>query len=99
MDWEKLLELNLTQFYFITTVNIIYYIIGSYGNIISLIIFNKNEFKKQPATFYLNASCIMNLVIIFYSTIMFLAPIWQITSATCKSYQWLFGFILRFQAW
>jgi hypothetical protein len=99
MDWEKLLELNLSQFFFITTVNIIYYIIGGYGNIISLIIFNNNEFKKQPATFYLNAACIMNLVTILYSTVMFLAPIWQITSATCKLYQWLIGFITRFQAW
>ena len=41
----------------------------------------------------------MNLVTILYLPVMLLAPIWKINSITCKAYQWIFGFIIRFQAW
>ena len=99
MDWEKLLTMDKYQLYFLTITNFIYYTIGGFGNIVSLIIFNDKLFKKQPSTFYLNVSCIMNILSILYSTVRFLAPIWQITYVTCKLYQWIFGFIIRFQAW
>ena len=99
MDWERLLTIDRTQFYFISITTCLYYTIGGFGNIISIVIFNDKLFKKQPATFYLNAACVMNLATILYLPIMFLATIWQINSVTCKVYQGIFGLIIRFQAW
>ena len=75
MDWEKLLTMDRAQFYFLTISSFVFYTIGGFGNIISLIIFNDKLFKKQPGTFYSNISCIMNLVTILNSIVMFLAPI------------------------
>ena len=69
------------------------------GNIISIGIFRLKEFKKQPISFYLIASCLMNLVTIIYLPIMFLAPIWVTNDLTCKLYPGGFGLVVKIQAW
>ena len=97
MDWNAINIVNGMCFKTITTT--LYITVGGFGNISSLIIFNNQFFKAKPTTFYLNGICLMNIVTILYMPIMFLAPIWIISTFTCKMFPGLFIIICELQAW
>jgi hypothetical protein len=63
---------------------VLFIIIGLFGNIISIIIFNDKEFRKQPPAFYLIVTSIVNIVTLFYLPILVLPNIWMINSMSCK---------------
>ncbi len=49
------------KFYFVIGCCIVYFLIGWFGNIISILIFNKKKFKKQPTTTYLISLNVLNI--------------------------------------
>ena len=99
MDWDKIKNVDNTQYITIVTITVVYYIFGGFGNIISIVIFNNKTFKKQPETVYLISACVMNLIAILYTPVMFLAPIWIINNFNCIFYTGLFTLIIEIQAW
>ena len=70
--------------YLIIILLVLFIIIGLFGNIISIFIFNYQEFHKQQSVFYLINSCIINIIIILYLPIATLPTIWTISDLACK---------------
>ena len=99
MDWNSIESIEVVHLAFISTVTVVFIAIGVFGNLISIAIFKSKEFKKLPEMFYLIACCIMNIITILYLPIMFLSPIWIMTSITCKLYPGAFNVIIKVQAW
>ncbi len=100
MDLSKIGErINNIQLSFITVIGPLFLIVGIFGNVLSILIFKSKEFRKQPITVYIIASCLINLISILYLPIMFLAPIWIVNEITCKLFPGFFGLVLKVQAW
>jgi hypothetical protein len=99
MDWNSINSIAIEYLAFISTSTLVLIIIGVLGNIISIAIFKSTEYKKLPETVYLIASCVMNIITILYLPIMYLSPIWIMTSITCKLYPGAFNLIIKIQAW
>ena len=68
--------MDLFQYYIIIGLCICFFIIGSFGNTISIIIFTRKEFIKQPTTVYLIVSNIINIMSVFYLPFMVMPEIW-----------------------
>jgi hypothetical protein len=64
------------QFYFLIGCCIVYILIGCSGNIISIFIFNKKEFKTQPTTNYLISLNVVNIICIVYLPFAIIAQLW-----------------------
>jgi hypothetical protein len=100
MDFNKISDrISNIQLNFITVIGSLFLIIGIFGNVYSILVFKSKEFRKQPITVYIIASCLINIISIFYLPIMFLAPIWIINEITCKLFPGFFGLVLKVQAW
>jgi hypothetical protein len=87
------------QLYFSIIISGLFFIIGLFGNVISIIIFDNKEFKTQPITVYLKCTCFMNIITIMYLPIMIMPTIWTINENTCKIMGGLMIFIIEVQAW
>ena len=99
MDWNKITSIEGVRLSFIIATTVLFYIIGIFGNVISLIIFNNKLFKSQPSTGYIQSFFVINIITILYIPIMFLTPIWIINTFTCKVFVGLFLLIIEIQAW
>ena len=66
MDFNAISLIDPFKFYFDVITTFVYYTVGGFGNIVSLVIFQNKEFKTNPGIIYLNAACVMNLVTIIY---------------------------------
>jgi hypothetical protein len=64
------------KFFFLIGFCIVYFLIGSFGNIISIFIFNKKEFKKQPTTTYLISLNVLNIASVVYLPFIIIAQLW-----------------------
>lgn len=94
--------MDLFQHYILVGVCVGFLIIGSFGNIISIVIFTRKEFIKQPTTFYLIISNIINLITILYLPFIVMPKIWTILLAETISCQLFCGFMLvlgEMQSW
>ena len=90
------------QYYTFLSLCLGFFVIGNFGNIISIIIFTRKEFIKQPTTVYLIVSNIVNLIIIFYLPFMVLPEIWTQLAAETISCQLFGGFVViltEIQSW
>ena len=91
--------MDTTRIYFIVSVSVLYYTIGGFGNIISIIILKNKYFKNQPNITYLIGTCIMNIATIFYLPIMCFEPMWNINDFTCRLHGGMITLISEIQAW
>jgi hypothetical protein len=87
------------QLYFTIISCSVFFVFGGFGNIISIVIFNNKEFRKQPLTVYLISACLMNIVTILYLPAMMLVTLWKLTTVTCKLLGILIVLITELQAW
>ena len=94
-----LLLVDNQQLFFSIIISTFFITIGVFGNVTSCIIFNSKEFKKQPVTVCLTASCLMNLVTILYLPVIMFSKLWENDSINCKVINGIFGTILRIQSW
>ena len=101
MDFNSKNEFNMdsARLVFVSIAIIICFSVGGLSNIVSIIIFNNKEFKKQETTFFIKATLIFNLLILLYSPIMYLAPVWVITRLNCTIYAGLMFIITEIKAW
>ena len=101
MDWNNINSLNEGEIWFKSITTLVYFTIGGFGNIVSIIIFNHKEFKKHSriSTVYLIAAYVMNILTIAYLPIIFLAKIWIINDLTCKLYSGTFTYLVEVHAW
>ena len=101
MDWNNINSLNEGEIWFKSITTLVYFTIGGFGNIVSIIIFNHKEFKKYSriSTVYLIAACVMNILTIAYLPIIFLAKIWIVNNLTCLFYYGTFTYLVEVQAW
>ena len=76
----------VSEFYILATLSVVLIIIGLFGNIISIFVFNDKELRKQPPAFYLIVLSILNIVTLFYLPFAVLPNIWMINGMTCKFY-------------
>ncbi len=99
MDWDKITTIARTLFLFISITSALFVIIGTFGKLISFIIFNSKLLKNQLSTNYIKGTLVMNMITIFYLPIMLFSLICILNSATCKIYNGVFGIIIQIQAW
>jgi hypothetical protein len=81
------------QFYFLVGCCAVYFLIGCYGNTISICIFNKKEFKTQPTTTYLISLNVVNIICIVYLPFIIIAQLWTDIYDETISCQIFFGFM------
>ena len=81
------------QFYFFIGCCAVYIIIGCSGNITSIFIFNKKEFKTQPTTTYLISLNVLNIICIVYLPFIIIAQLWTDIYDETISCQIFFGFM------
>ena len=86
--------MDLIQCYVLIGFCICFFLIGVFGNIISIVIFARKEFIKQPATVYLILSSIVNLIILLYLPFMVMPDIWTQLAAETISCQLFGGFVV-----
>ena len=90
------------KFYTIIVICFIFFVIGCFGNIISIVIFHKKEFKSLPTTTYIIASNVVNIITVVYLPFIILPQLWTDLYPETISCQ-LFGFILillvQIQSW
>ena len=99
MDWSGIASLTRVQFYTLTSLAVVFLIIGFFGNIISIIIFCDKEFIKQPAIVYLNSANVMNIITLLYAFVFFLSPKLIINDFNCKVIFGTYVVLLEYQAW
>ena len=99
MDLSNLFEIDNMRFQFIIGTTVSFYLIGGFGNILSMVIFNNKLFRSQPTTGYIQSFFVINIVTIIYIPIMFLTPIWISSSFSCKFFIGVFLILLEIQAW
>ena len=87
------------KLYFVITLCIIFFMIGSVGNIISIKIFLNKEFISQPITVYLIASAIINLVSLLYLPVMVLPEIWVFSNLACQIFGGFMVLLVEIQSW
>ena len=91
--------MDLFQIYLLCGICLIFFLIGIFGNIISIKIFLKKEFITQSTTFYLINSAIVNIITVLYLPVMVFAEIWNATTITCKILGGFTVVFLEFQSW
>ena len=94
--------MDLFQYYVVVGLCIGFFIIGNFGNIISIIIFTRKEFIKQPTTIYLIVSNIINLITVFYLPLIVMPEIWsKFISGTigCKIFGGFMVILAEIQSW
>ena len=74
------------------------FIVGGFGNIISILIFNDKIFK-QPAIVYFQGSCVFNLIIIAFIPAILFFSLWTIDTFTCKTIPAFYIWIVQVQSW
>ena len=89
----------LFQIYLLCGLCLISFLIGIFGNIISIKIFLKKEFITQPTTFYLIISTILNIITVLYLPVMVFTEIWNVTTITCKILGGFTLILLENQSW
>ena len=72
---------------------------GGFGNIISIIIFNNRYFQKQKTIVYIQTSFLLSILIIIYAPIMYLSPLWNVSSINCKIYIGILAIINQIKVW
>jgi hypothetical protein len=77
----------------------VFIVVGTFGNIISIIIFRNKQFKKQHFSVYMICISILNIVRIYYIPIMMLASYWVINSLVCKITSGIEVLMVEIQAW
>ena len=91
-----------SEFYIIIGICLVFFAIGCFGNIISIVIFHKKEFKSLPTTTYIIASNVVNIITVVYLPFIILPQLWTDLYPETISCQ-LFGFILillvQIQSW
>ena len=89
------------QHYIIIALCIVYFIIGSFGNIISIIIFKRKEFIKQPTTVYLIVSNYINIITVLYLPFMVMPEIRQLINGTigCQLFGGFTIILSELQSW
>ena len=92
-------SIGTIRLWFIVISLVITFSFGGFGNIISIIIFNNKSFKKQATTVYLQASFLLSILILLYSPIMYLAPIWNVNNINCKIYFGILIIITEIKSW
>jgi hypothetical protein len=73
----------MVQFYFATISTTLWTIIGSIGNILSIIIFNSKEFNRDSTANYFIFASIMNIIAIFHLPLLMFPSIWLPTTISC----------------
>ena len=93
--------MNSLQHYIIIGLCIVFFIIGSFGNIISIIIFKKKEFIKQPTTVYLIVSNYINIITVLYLPFMVMPEIRQLINGTigCQLFGGFTIILSELQSW
>ena len=91
--------MNDLQFQFSVIVSPIQFLIGLFSSIISIIIFNKTEFKNQSAKTYLIITCIINIITVSYLPFALIPAAWEINDVYCKIYIALTLFVAEIQPW
>ena len=90
------------QFYFLIGCSILFFLIGCFGNIISIVIFNNKDFKTQPTTTYIIASNIVNIITMVYLPYIILPELWtDLYSETisCQLFDGIMTTLVEIQSW
>ena len=95
---KEMTETSQARLWFISISISAFCLIGGFGNIISVIIFNNKLFKKQATRTYLHASFLISLLILAYSPIVYLSPAWIINDLNCKIYVGILVLLTEFKA-
>jgi hypothetical protein len=88
-----------TRIQFIIATTVIFYLIGGFGNVISIMIFNNKLLKTQPTTGYIQSFFVINILTILYMPIQLVAPILITNTFSCKFSTGIFLILLELQAW
>jgi hypothetical protein len=87
------------QFQFSVIFSPTQFVLGIFSSIISIIIFNKTEFKNQSTKTYLIKICIFNVIQVTMFPFMVIPASWEKKDLNCKIYVALPLFISEIQAW
>jgi hypothetical protein len=96
---QNILKMDSLKIYFVIVCCVIFFIIGSIGNIISIKIFFTKEFISQPTTNYLIASAIVNLVSLLHLPVIVLPDIWTVSNLACQICGGFMLFLVEVQSW
>ena len=90
------------QFYFLIGCCILFFLIGFFGNIISIFIFNKKDFKTQPTTTYIIASNIVNIITMAYLPFIIIPTLWTEfypQTISCQLFGGFMTILVQIQSW
>jgi hypothetical protein len=90
------------EFYIVIGFCFLFFVVGCFGHIISMIIFNKKEFKTLPTTTYLMALNIVNTIHLVYLPFMAKPKLWTDLYPETISCQIFGGFMMimvQIQSW
>ena len=99
MDFSLISKIENNHFIFIIATSGLFITIGIFGNVISIIIFNSKDLKKESNSVYIIASCFMNIATIIYLPVMYLSTIWIISDINCVMFLGTFGLLVKIQGW
>lgn len=91
--------MNTIQLYTTIAICSLSFTIGIFGNIISILIFQKCQFKKQSLTVYLIAVSLLNIILILYLPVMMVATAWVVKSIICKIHGSLALLLSELHSW
>ena len=87
------------QLYFTIITCSIFFTIGCFGNVISIVIFSNKEFINQPTTFYLISSNVVNLFVLLYLPVLVMPETWTLFTYSCKILVGISVNIIEIQSW
>lgn len=93
------METEKFEIYFLIVICFIFIVIGSIGNVISIVIFSHKDLKKHSTSVYLRFSSFVNLITLFYLPVMTVPSIWPISTFFCKIFLAIMMLLIEIQSW
>ena len=87
------------HFYYSLAISILFLIIGTFGNIISIVIFNNMKFNKHHVSRYLSCNCIISILIIIFMVPVIFPSILQFHETVCDLFTVVTPLLPNIHAW